>query len=151
VNWLKLFKGCRPKKGEAPDCKQALAFQVSAGANIGNLPTYEAFCLGGGNSVRGYYDCDLGVGKSFGEATIEYRFPIFRIISGEVFIDGGTAFGTQANVSGNPGGALNKPGQGYSIGTGLIVTTPVGPLRLEVASQDLTGNWRFNLGVGWKF
>ena len=48
-------------------------------------------------------------------------------------------------------GVLGKPGEGYSIGTGLIVTTPVGPLRLEVASQDLTGNWRFNLGVGWKF
>ena len=151
VNWLKLFKGCRPKKGEAPDCKQALAFQVSAGANVGNLPPYEAFCLGGANSVRGYYDCDLGAGKSFGEATIEYRFPIFRIISGELFVDGGTAFGTQANVPGNPGGLLSKPGQGFSIGTGLIVTTPVGPLRLEVASQDLTGDWRFNLGVGWKF
>jgi outer membrane protein insertion porin family len=27
----------------------------------------------------------------------------------------------------------------------------VGPLRLEVASQDFTGLWRFNLGVGWKF
>ena len=38
-----------------------------------------------------------------------------------------------------------------SIGTGVIVSTPVGPLRLEVASQDLSGDWRFNLGVGWKF
>jgi outer membrane protein insertion porin family len=27
----------------------------------------------------------------------------------------------------------------------------VGPLRLEVASQDFTGDWRFNLGEGWKF
>ncbi len=151
VNWLKLFKGCRPKPGQAADCKQALAFQVSAGANVGNLPTYEAFCLGGSNSVRGYYDCDLGVGKNFGEATIEYRFPIFSIISGELFVDGGTSFGSQANVTGNPGGLLLKPGQGFSVGTGLIVTTPVGPLRLEVASQDFTGEWRFNLGVGWKF
>ena len=29
--------------------------------------------------------------------------------------------------------------------------TPVGPLRLEVASKDFTDDWRFNLGVGWKF
>jgi outer membrane protein insertion porin family len=151
VNWLKFYKGCRPKAGEAPDCKQALAFQVTAGTNVGQLPPYEAFCLGGGNSVRGYYDCDLGVGRSFGEATMEYRFPLFSIISGELFIDGGTSFGSQSNVPGNPGGLLLKPGQGFSVGTGLIVTTPVGPLRLEVASQDLTGNWRFNLGVGWKF
>lgn len=151
VNWLKIFKGCRPKPGQAADCKQALAFQASVGSNVGNLPTYEAFCLGGSNSVRGYYDCDLGVGKSFGEATIEYRFPLFSIISGELFVDGGTAFGTQGNVSGNPGALLQKPGQGFSVGTGVIVTTPVGPLRLEVASQDFTGDWRFNLGVGWKF
>ncbi len=151
VNWLKLFKGCRPTPGQKEDCKQALAFQVTAGTNVGNLPPYEAFCLGGSNSVRGYYDCDLGVGKSFGEATLEYRFPIFSIISGEVFVDGGTSFGSQPNVPGNPGGLLLKPGDGFSVGTGLFVTTPVGPLRLEVASQDFTGQWRFNLGVGWKF
>ncbi|MCP9930180.1 BamA/TamA family outer membrane protein [Cyanobium sp. AMD-g] len=151
VRWLKFYKGCRPKAGETEDCKQALAFQVSAGTVIGDLPPYEAFCMGGGNSVRGYFDCDLGVGRSFGEATIEYRFPLFSIVSGELFIDGGTTFGSQTKVPGNLGGLLNKPGSGFSIGTGLIVTTPVGPLRLEVASQDFTGEWRFNLGVGWKF
>ena len=150
VNWLKFFKGCRP--GAKPgQCKQALAFQVSAGTVVGDLPPYEAFCVGGGNSVRGYYDCDLGVGKSFGEATIEYRFPLFSIVSGELFIDGGTTFGSQSNVPGNLGPLLGKPGEGFSVGTGVIVTTPVGPLRLEVASQDFTSNWRFNLGVGWKF
>ena len=151
VNWLKLYKGCRPKPGQKKDCNQALAFQLSLGTNVGQLPVYEAFCLGGNNSVRGYYDCDLGVGKSFGEATIEYRFPIFSIISGEVFIDGGTTFNTQANVPGNPGGILQKAGSGSSPGVGLIVTTPVGPLRLEAATQNFTSNWRFNLGVGWKF
>ena len=152
VEWLKLFKGCRPKPGETKDCKQALAFQVSAGTLVGSeIPPYEAFCLGGGNSVRGYYDCDLGVGKSFAEATIEYRFPIFSIISGEIFFDAGTTFGTQGDIPGNPGGLLGKKGQGYSPGIGVIVTTPVGPLRLEAATQDFTSDWRFNLGVGWKF
>ena len=151
VNWIKLFKGCRPKAGETPDCKQALAFQVSAGTMVGDVPPYEAFCIGGGNSVRGYYDCDLGVGKSMAEATIEYRFPLFKIISGELFFDAGTTFGSQASIQGNPGGLLGKPGDGYSVGTGLIVNTPVGPLRLEIATQDFTSNYRFNLGVGWKF
>ena len=152
VKGLKIFKGCRPKPGESEDCRQALAFQVSAGSLVGSdIPPYEAFCLGGGNSVRGYYDCDLGVGKSFAEATIEYRFPIFSIISGEIFFDAGTTFGTQGDIPGNPGGLLGKKGEGYSPGVGLIVTTPVGPLRLEVATQDFTSDWRFNLGVGWKF
>jgi len=151
VNWIKLFKGCRPKNGETPDCKQALAFQFTGGTVVGDLPPYEAFCLGGGNSVRGYFDCDLGVGKSVAEATIEYRFPLFKIISGELFLDGGTTFGTQDAVPGNPGGLLGKAGQGFSVGTGVIVNTPVGPLRLEIATQDFTSNYRFNLGVGFKF
>ncbi len=151
VNWLKFYKGCRPKPGETADCKQTLAFQFSAGTNIGDLPPYEAFCVGGSNSVRGYADCDMGVGRSFGEATIEYRFPLFSIVSGELFVDGGTTFGSQSGVPGNPGTLLDKPGSGFSVGTGLIVTTPVGPLRLEVASEGFTGDWRFNLGVGWKF
>ena len=151
VKWIKFYKGCRAKPGETEDCKQALAFQATAGTNIGSLPPYEAFCMGGGNSVRGFYDCDLGVGRSFGEATIEYRFPLLKIVSGELFVDGGSAFGSQDNVPGKPGPLLGKPGQGFSVGTGVIVTTPVGPLRLEVASQDFTGLWRFNLGVGWKF
>ncbi|EDY39155.1 membrane protein, OMP85 family protein [Cyanobium sp. PCC 7001] len=152
VDWLKIYKGCRPKPGETRDCKQALAFQVSGGALIGDeIPPYEAFCLGGGNSVRGYADCDLGVGKVFGEFTAEYRFPLFSIVSGSVFFDAGTTFGTQGDIPGNPGGLLGKKGEGFSPGIGLIVTTPVGPLRLEVATEDFTDNWRFNLGVGWKF
>ncbi|MBL6797454.1 MAG: BamA/TamA family outer membrane protein [Synechococcus sp. BS307-5m-G39] len=151
VKWLKLSKGCRPKPGEKENCPQALAFQVKAGTIVGQLPPYEAFCLGGSNSVRGWFDCDLAVGRSFGEATIEYRFPIISIFSGEVFIDAGTDFGSQANVPGKPGQLLDKPGSGVSPGVGVIVTTPVGPLRLEVASQDFTEEWRFNLGVGWKF
>ena len=151
VKWLKFAKGCRPKEGEPENCPQALAFQIKAGTVIGDLPPYEAFCLGGSNSVRGWFDCDLAVGRSFGEATIEYRFPIFSIFAGEVFIDAGTDFGSQANVPGKPGELLDKPGSGVSPGVGVIVTTPVGPLRLEVASQNFTGEYRFNLGVGWKF
>ncbi len=151
VNWLKIAKGCRPKPGEKANCPQAIGFQVKAGTAIGELPPYEAFCLGGSNSVRGWSSCDLAVGRSFGEASIEYRFPIWKIVSGELFVDSGTDFGSQANVPGKPGKLLNKPGSGFSLGTGLIITTPVGPLRLEAASKDLEGDWRFSLGVGWKF
>ena len=151
VNWLKIAKGCRPKPGEKANCPQAIGIQLKAGSIVGDLPPYEAFCLGGSNSVRGFHDCDLAVGRSYGEATLEYRFPIISIFAGEIFADAGTDFGSQSSVPGKPGKLLKKPGSGFSIGTGVIVTTPVGPLRLEVASQDLTGEWRFNLGVGWKF
>ena len=132
-------------------CPQAIGIQAKAGTIVGDLPPYEAFCMGGGNSVRGWHNCDLAVGRSFAEASVEYRFPIWSILAGELFVDGGTDLDSQAKVPGKPGRLLNKPGSGFSLGTGVIVTTPVGPLRLEAASQDLSGEWRFNLGVGWKF
>ena len=151
VNWLKIHKGCRPKPGEQADCPQAIGVQIKGGAIMGEAPPYEAFCMGGSNSIRGWYDCDLAVSKAFSELTIEYRFPLISILSGEVFMDAGTDFGTQKDVPGKPGLLLDKDGSGVSLGTGVIVTTPVGPIRLEVASKDFASDWRFNLGVGWKF
>ena len=151
VDWLKLHKGCRPKPGEQPDCPQAIGVQIKGGAIMGEAPPYEAFCLGGSNSIRGWYNCDLAVAKAFSEVTIEYRFPLISIFAGELFMDAGTDFGTQGDVPGEPGLLLNKDGSGVSVGTGVIVTTPVGPIRLEVATKDFSSDCRFNLGVGWKF
>ena len=151
VNWLKLHKGCRPDQGEKADCPQAIGLQVKGGTIVGELPPYEAFCVGGSNSIRGWYDCDLAVGRSFGEVTLEYRFPIFSVFSGELFVDAGTDFNTQKNVPGKPGLLLDKDGSGMSVGTGVIVGTPVGPLLLEIATRDFTSDYRFNLGVGYKF
>ena len=137
VDWLKIHKGCRPKAGEQADCPQAIGVQVKGGAIMGEAPPYEAFCMGGSNSIRGWYDCDMAVSTAFSELTIEYRFPLISIFSGEVFMDAGTDFGTQKDVPGKPGLLLGKDGSGVSLGTGVIVTTPVGPIRLEVASEGL--------------
>ena len=53
-------------------------------------------------------------------------------------------------MPGKPGLLLDKDGSGVSVGTGVIVGTPVGPLRLEIATRDFTSDYRFNLGVGYK-
>ena len=151
VNWIKLHKGCRPKPGERLDCSQSLGFQAKIGTIIGDLPPYEAFCLGGSSSVRGWNSCDLGVARNYGEATAEYRFPVWRLISGALFVDAGSDFGSQSNVPGKPGKILEKPGSGFSFGPGAVINTPVGPIRIEAASQDFSGNWRYNIGIGWKF
>ena len=148
---MKIHKGCRPKSGEKADCSQALGFQAKVGAIIGDLPPYEAFCLGGTSSVRGWNSCDLGVARNYGEATAEYRFPIWRLVSGVLFVDAGSDFGSQSNVPGKPGKILEKPGSGFSVGPGAVINTPVGPIRIEAASQDFSGNWRYNIGIGWKF
>ena len=151
VNWLKFHKGCRPKPGEKSDCSQSIGFQAKIGTIVGDLPPYEAFCLGGTSSVRGWNSCDLAVARNYGEATAEYRFPIWRLVSGAVFVDAGSDFGSQSNVPGKPGKILEKPGSGFSVGPGAVINTPVGPIRIEAATQDFSGNWRYNIGIGWKF
>ena len=103
VNLLKLYRGCRPGPGEPEDCPQTLAFQVTGGTLLGDAPPYESFCLGGSTSVRGFSECAIGPGTTFGEASIEYRFPIFGIVSGALFTDAGSVLGSQSSVTGNPG------------------------------------------------
>ena len=130
---------------------RTIGFEFKAGTIFGDLPPYEAFCLGGASSVRGWNSCDLGVARNFGEATGEYRFPIWRLVSGVLFVDVGSDFGSQSNVPGKPGKILEKPGSGFSVGPGAVINTPVGPIRIEAATQDFSGNWRYNIGIGWKF
>ena len=148
---INLTKACRSNNVNSEDCPQAIGFQFKAGTILGELPPYEAFCMGGTSSVRGWGSCDLAVSKSFVEGTAEYRFPVWRMISGALFVDAGSDLGSQKSVPGKPGKLLQKSGSGYSLGGGVGVKTPIGPLRLDVASKDLSGDWRYTLGVGWKF
>ncbi len=148
---INLTKGCKSSDVVNSDCPQTIGFEFKAGTIFGDLPPYEAFCMGGSSSVRGWGSCDLSVSKSFVEATAEYRFPVWRLISGSLFADFGSDLGSQDDVPGKPGKLLLKSGSGYSLGGGIGVKTPVGPLRLDIASKDLSDDWRYTLGVGWKF
>ncbi len=148
---INLTKACKSGNSDSEDCPQAIGFQFKAGTILGELPPYEAFCMGGTSSVRGWGSCDLAVSKSFVEGTVEYRFPVWRMISGAFFVDAGSDLGSQNDIPGKPGKLLQKSGSGFSLGGGVGVKTPIGPLRLDVASKDLSGDWRYTLGVGWKF
>ena len=148
---INLTKSCKSSKATSADCPQAIGFQFKAGTILGELPPYESFCMGGTSSVRGWGSCDLAVSKSFVEGTAEYRFPVWRMISGALFVDAGSDLGSQNDVPGKPGKLLQKSGSGFSPGGGVGIKTPIGPLRLDVASKDLSGDWRYTLGVGWKF
>ncbi len=148
---INLTKACKSSKSTSEDCPQTIGFQFKAGTILGELPPYESFCMGGTSSVRGWGSCDLAVSKSFVEGTAEYRFPVWRMISGALFVDAGSDLGSQNDVPGKPGKLLQKSGSGYSLGGGVGIKTPIGPLRLDVASKDLSGDWRYILGVGWKF
>ncbi len=155
---LKIAPGCRdvppgvaiatkPKS----DCPQTLAFNLQAGTVFGDLPPYEAFTLGGSNSVRGYEDGFVGSGKSFLQATAEYRFPVFSIISGALFVDAATDLGTGSSVKGNPAALRGEPGRGLGYGLGIRIQTPfLGAIRLDYGFND-QGQSRLHFGLGERF
>ncbi len=129
---------------------ETFAFNIQGGTVLGDLPPYEAFPLGGGNSVRGYEEGAVGSGRSYLLGTAEYRFPLFsQFLSGVLFADYGTDLGSGDAVPGNPAGIRGKPGNGFGYGAGVRVQTPLGALRLDYGLSD-EGS-RFHFGFGERF
>ncbi|WP_310485497.1 BamA/TamA family outer membrane protein [Chamaesiphon sp. VAR_48_metabat_403] len=129
---------------------QSLLFNVQGGTILGDLPPYEAFSLGGSSGVRGYEDGDVGSGRSYVQATAEYRFPIVSIVGGGLFFDYGSDLGTGTVVPGNPAGSRGKSGNGFGYGAGVRVQSPIGPLRLDYAINNLNET-RIQFGLGERF
>ena len=129
---------------------QTLAFNIQAGTILGDLPPYEAFALGGANSVRGYDEGDVGAGRSFIQATAEYRFPIISFVGGAFFVDAATDLGTGKNVPGDPAGVRGKPGSGVGLGFGVRVQSPLGPIRIDYGF-NVDGGSRLHFGIGERF
>lgn len=117
------------------------------GAIVGDLPPYEAFPIGGTNSVRGYGEGGVGSGRSYVSGTAELHVPLVAPLEGTLFVDYGSDLGSGSQVPGDPAGARQKPGNGYGFGAGVRFDTPIGPLRLEYGVND-TWHRRFHLGIG---
>jgi outer membrane protein insertion porin family len=129
---------------------QALVFNVQGGTILGDLPPYEAFSLGGTSNVRGYEDGAVGSGRSYVQATAEYRFPIVSIVGGEIFADYGSDLGTGNSVPGDPAGTRSKPGSGFGYGAGIRLNSPIGSIRLDYVRNSLSEN-RIQFGIGERF
>jgi outer membrane protein insertion porin family len=135
VNFLNFDKG-----------SQSLSFNIQGGTNLGDLPPYEAFSLGGVSSVRGYEEGGLAAGRSYVRLSSEYQFPIVSILGGSIFADYGTDLGTGSSVPGNPAGSRGKPGSGFGYGAALRVNSPFGPLQLNYGLND-RGETRIQFGL----
>ena len=129
---------------------QAFAFNVQAGTVIGDLPPYEAFVVGGSNSVRGYPEGEVGNGRSYLQGTAEYRFPVFKIVGGALFADFGTVLGTDSDVPGEPSIRRDLPGSGFGYGLGVRIQSPLGPIRVDYAINDESES-RIHFGIGERF
>ncbi|MGP1375489.1 MAG: BamA/TamA family outer membrane protein [Almyronema sp.] len=129
---------------------QALALNIQGGHVLGDLPPYEAFALGGTNSVRGYDEGEVASGRSYIQASAEYRFPLFSFLGGALFLDYASDLGSGDAVPGAPGPVRDKPGDGFGYGAGVRIQTPFGPIRVDYGFND-QGDSRLHFGIGERF
>ncbi len=129
---------------------EMLAVNLQTGTIIGTFSPADSFNLGGLNSVRGYDNGKVASARSYGLASVEYRFPILRSVGGIVFTDFATDFGSSGSVLGEPGVKRGKPGSGFGYGVGLRVLSPFGLLRGDLGIND-EGDVRFEVTTGQRF
>lgn len=115
---------------------QVVALRGTIGYADGKMPDSGRFAVGGSDTLRGYRD-DQFKGDKMLAATAEYRFPIASKVEGVAFTDVGKAW----------------TGEGYklndleaSVGVGIRVTTPIGPIRLDYAQGSQGGRTHFSFG-----
>ncbi|GAC1489951.1 MAG: hypothetical protein NVS2B14_01690 [Chamaesiphon sp.] len=81
---------------------------------------------------------------------MEYRFPVFKILGGALFLDAASDLGTSASVPGNPGATRGKPGSGIGYGAGVRIQSPLGPIRVDYGINE-RGQGRIHFGIGERF
>jgi outer membrane protein insertion porin family len=100
----------------------------------------EYFILGGSTSIRGYSDLNESItGKRNILTNIELRYNTSQTMQFISFIDYGNAFDTNVN--------LDTFKTGYGIGFRYI--TPIGPIRLDLATGE--ENYYIHVGLGQLF
>ena len=121
--------------------KNILAFRARGGFIQGDAPYSQLFTLGGADSLRGYED-DQFRGKYMYNATLEFRFPIVKKVSGVLFTDIGDAWDAP-NVS----WYNSKKTFNYGVGAGVRITTPIGPVKLDYGVGKHKNKFHFSFGT----
>ena len=121
--------------------KNVLAFRARAGFIQGDAPYSQLFTLGGADSLRGYED-DQFRGKKMYNATLEFRFPIVKKVSGVLFTDIGDAWDAPHVTWYNSKKTFN-----YGVGAGVRITTPIGPVKLDYGVGKHKNKFHFSFGT----
>jgi outer membrane protein insertion porin family len=143
-----------PSMPWAPTEKTVIAIGTRAGLIGGQVvPAYERFFSTGPYLVRGWpefvglntpvvqkYGINYFQGSNAFVGSLEYRFPIFNIVSGVLFGDTGMFWDNTFKLS-----DLHS---GY--GAGLRLNTPLGPIRLDYGMSGLEQG-QFHFSIGQKF
>lgn len=112
-----------------------IATRATVGYATGSMPEAAQFDAGGQSTLRGYKD-DQFEGKNLLLGSVEYRFPIASKVKGAVFTDFGNAWS----------GSYSVPDLHASVGVGVQLETPIGPIRLDYGRGDDGGRTHFSFG-----
>lgn len=121
-----------------------IATKASVGFASGDMPKAALFDAGGQGTMRGYED-DQFQGDKMILGTVEYRFPIVKKIQGAVFTDFGSVWGTDLWEGKYDTDFALK----YSVGVGVQMDTPIGPIRLDYGYGEDGGKVHFSFGGGF--
>ncbi|XP_068651100.1 outer envelope protein 39, chloroplastic [Aristolochia californica] len=106
---------------------------LTGGSIVGDMAPYQAFAIGGLNSVRGYGEGAVGSGRSCLVVNSELTVPMAKSLEGAFFMDCGTDLSSGHHVPGNPALRKGKPGSGFGVGYGLRFNTRMGQFRIDYA------------------
>ncbi|MDP8260587.1 MAG: outer membrane protein assembly factor BamA [Candidatus Gygaella obscura] len=125
-----------------------------------DVPIYERFYAGGANTIRGYEERKVGPidsvtedpigGKAIFIANFEYLYPVVDQIKLATFYDVGNVWKKSNDIFN--GGDLKS-----SVGLGLRIKTPIGPVKLDYGIPLKTGpgeegkGGRFHFSAGQTF
>lgn len=121
-----------------------LALRLMGGYIDGDVSYGNLFDLGGSDTLRGYED-DQFKGKKMYAATLEYRFPIAKKVQGVLFTDAGSTWGID---EGKIPWYTDDDSLNWSVGVGIRLQTPIGPIRLDYGHGDRN---KFNFSFGTQF
>lgn len=121
-----------------------LALRLMGGYIDGDVSYGTLFDLGGSDTLRGYED-DQFKGKKMYAATLEYRFPIAKKVQGVLFTDAGSTWGID---EGKIPWYTDDDSLNWSVGVGIRLQTPIGPIRLDYGHGDRN---KFNFSFGTQF
>ena len=114
---------------------QVWALRTKGGIGFGDISEFNQFRIGGQDSLRGYRE-DQFRGDRMLLGTLEYRFPIISKVQGALFTDWGSAWDSGF-----------KPDEFHgSVGFGLALNTPLGPLRFDYGRGSQGGRVHFSVG-----
>lgn len=119
---------------------QVIAFRARLGWAQGDVPYSALYTLGGADTLRGFED-DQFRGKRMYNATLEYRVPIFNKVTGVLFTDMGDAWDAP-NVTWYDGDKSFN----ISVGAGVRISTPIGPIRLDYGVSKDDNKFHFSFG-----